>query len=149
MTRVISPQSREGHKESQRGRGSIPDLMKENPISKQVVDCAFKVHTAIGPGLMESAYQECMEKEFRKRNIPFKAEHHMPIYYEGDILKTPYRIDFLVNGCVIVELKSVEKILPVHEAQVLTYLKLSEHKLALLINFSAPLIKNGIKRFVI
>lgn len=145
----ISPPSREGHKKSQRSCDDGSFLVRENPVSKLIVDCAFKVHTAIGPGLMESVYQECMMKEFYKRSIAFKSEHHMPIWYDGDQLKTPYRVDFLVEDSVIVELKSVEKLLPIHEAQALTYLRLSKYRMALLINFSAPLIKDGIKRFVL
>ena len=145
----VSPPSREGHKESQRGCDDGVFLVRENPVSKVIVDCAFKVHTAIGPGLMEGAYQECMMKEFYKRSIAFKSEHHMPIWYDGDQLKTPYRVDFLVEDSVIVELKSVEKLLPIHEARALTYLRLSKYRMALLINFSAPLIKDGIKRFVL
>lgn len=121
---------------------------RENPVARQIVDCAFKVHKTLGPGLLESAYQECMQKEFAKRGIACKVEHEIPLFYEGDRLNTPYRVDFLVADCVIVELKSVEKILPVHEAQALTYLKLSSLRMALLINFSAPLIKEGIRRLV-
>lgn len=149
MDLKLSPQSHEEHKESQRSALEIARFERENAVSKLIVDCAFKVHTTIGPGLLESAYKECMEREFQKRNISYKSEHHVPIYYEGTVLKTPYRIDFLVEDCVILELKSLEKILPVHEAQTLTYLKLSSYRLALLINFSSPLIKSGIKRFVI
>ena len=144
----FSPQSLKGHEEAQ-SVFDISDLSRENPVSKQIVDCAFKVHTGIGPGLLESAYEECLEKEFIKRNISYKRQFEMPVYYDGDALKTPYRVDFLVEDCVIVELKAVEKLLPVHEAQILTYLRLSKMRLALLMNFSAPLIKNGIKRFVI
>ena len=98
---------------------------------------------------MESAYQECMEKEFIKRGMSFKKEYQMPVWYEEERLQTPYRVDFLVEDCIIVELKAVEKIMPVHQAQILTYLKLSDYKMALLINFSSPLIKDGIKRFVL
>lgn len=144
----FSPQSHEAHEASQ--SSLKPDVFaKENPVSKQIVDCAFKIHKALGPGLLESAYAECMQKEFFKRKISFVRECQMPVYYEGDLLNTLYKVDFLVDGCVIVELKSVEKILPVHEAQALTYLKLSKHRMTLLINFSAPLIKEGIRRFVI
>ncbi len=149
MKESYSPQRHEEHKESQSSFVSDQNLEKQNPISKIIVDCAFKVHSTIGPGLMESAYQECMMKELLRRNIPFKAEFQMPIWYEGELLNTPYRVDFLVDNCIIVELKSVERLLAIHEAQTLTYLKLSKHKMALLINFSTPLIKDGIKRFVI
>jgi len=146
---AFSPQSHRDHGESQSKIVEISNLDKENEISGIIVDCAFKVHTSIGPGLLEATYQECMEKEFFKRKINFKSQITMPIYYDGDLLKTPYKPDFLIEDKIIVELKSVEKLLPVHEAQALSYLKLSEHRVALLINFSSPLIKNGIKRFVI
>lgn len=145
----LLPQRHKGHEESQSQRDKNVPLLKENPVSKMIVDCAFKIHSTIGPGLMESAYQECMVKEFKKRNIPFIPEHRMPIWYDGNLLETPYRVDFLVDDSVIVELKSVEKLLPVHEAQVLTYLRLSKYRMALLINFSAPLVKDGIRRFVV
>ncbi len=138
-----SPQSLKERKVSQ------SNFDKENPVSKIIVDCAFKIHKAIGAGLLESAYQECMIKEFKKREVNFKQEYKMPIYYDGKVLNTQYRVDFLVEDCVIVELKAVERILPIHQAQALTYLKLSNHKLALLVNFNVPLIKDGIKRLVI
>ena len=144
-----SPQSHKEHEGSQSFSAETAMFERENPVSRQIVDCAFKVHKTLGPGLLESAYQECMQKEFIKRGVTYKAEHEMPLFYEGDRLKTPYRVDFLVADCIIVELKSVEKILPVHEAQALTYLKLSSLRLALLINFSAPLIKDGIRRLVL
>ncbi len=140
-----SPQRHEGYQESQRGFSA---LTLENELAKTVVDCAFKIHTGLGPGLLESAYEECMEKEFEKRSIPYVRQYQYPLYYDGEKLNTPFRIDFLVGEKVIIELKSVEKLLPIHEAQVLTYLKLSGLRLALLINFSTPLIKNGIRRFV-
>lgn len=90
-----------------------------------------------------------MQKELSKRRIAYKAEFEMPIFYDGERLKTPYRVDLLVDDCVIVELKNVERILPVHEAQALTYLKLSSLRMALLINFNVPLIKDGIRRLVL
>lgn len=141
-----SPQSNQAYKDTQ---SSVVKFERENPISKTIVDCAFKVHKTIGPGLLESAYEECMEKEFIKRGVPYKRQFEMPIYYNDGRLKTPYRVDFLVDDCVIVELKAVDKLLPIHQAQALTYLKLSKLNLALLINFNTPLIKDGIKRLVI
>ena len=120
-----------------------------NQLSGQVVDAAFKVHKAMGPGLLESAYQECMEKELHNRKIPFARQPLLPLYYEGEQLDTTYRLDFLIDECLVVELKCVEKLLPVHEAQLLTYLKLTGKHLGLLINFSSPLIKDGIKRIIL
>ncbi len=146
---VFSPQSHEEHKVAQSSSPGRGEWERENPVSRVVVDCAFRVHKTLGAGLLESAYQECMQKELSKRNIAYKAEFEMPIFYDGERLNTPYRVDFLVDDCVIVELKSVERILPVHEAQALTYLKLSSLRMALLINFNVPLIKDGIRRLVL
>ena len=123
-------------------------LVKENEMAKTVVDACIKIHKALGPGLLESAYQEAMAVFFTKRNILLKKEFEWPVFFEGEKLNTRYRLDFLVGDCLIVELKSVEKILPVHEAQTITYLKLSPYKLALLVNFNMPLVKDGIRRFV-
>lgn len=125
------------------------DFEKENPLAKEVVECVFKVHKALGAGLLESAYEECLEKEFVRRNILFKRQAVFPIYYEGELLETIFRADFIIDGCIILELKSTEKIIPAHEAQILTYLKLSGVRMGLLINFGSPLIKDGIRRFVI
>ncbi len=120
----------------------------KNLLAKSVVDAAYTIHKKIGPGLLESAYEECMEKELHKRGIDFARQPKLPVFYDGEELATRYRLDFLVAEKLIVELKSVEKLLPVHEAQILTYLKLSRKRLGLLINFSAPLIKDGIKRII-
>ena len=142
----LSPQRHQEHKASQ---SDVIKFEKENPISKVIVDCAFKVHKTIGAGLLESAYEECLEKEFIKRGVSYKRQYEMPIYYDNEQLQTRYRLDFLVEECIILELKAVEKLLPIHQAQTLTYLKLSKMNLALLINFNVPLIKDGIKRLVI
>jgi GxxExxY protein len=146
---VFSPQSHEGHRVTQSVSRLMPVSERENAAAKVVVDCAFKIHKSLGPGLLESAYQECMVKELEKRGVQFRAEYEAPLFYEGDRLKTPYRVDLLVDDSLIVELKSVEKILPIHEAQTLTYLRLSGLRLGLLINFSVPLIKDGIRRLIV
>tara|TARA_R110001606_G_C14925258_1_gene597163 strand:- start:142 stop:519 length:378 start_codon:yes stop_codon:yes gene_type:complete len=122
--------------------------MTENEISKIIVDCALKVHRALGPGLLESSYEECLFYEISKRNLKVEKQKALPLIYEEVKLDVGYRIDLIVEDKVIVELKSVEKINDVHLAQVLTYLKLSECKLGLLINFNVALIKHGIKRVV-
>ena len=122
--------------------------MTENEISKIIVDCAFKVHRALGPGLLESSYEECLFYELGKRNLKVEKQKALPLIYEEVKLNVGYRIDLIVEDKVIVELKSVESINDVHLAQVLTYLKLSECKLGLLINFNVALIKYGIKRVV-
>ena len=118
-------------------------------LAKGVVDAAFKVHKALGPGLLESAYQACMEIELERRGVPFSVQELLPISYEGVRIEGAYRIDLLVGGKLVVELKAVEKLLPVHQAQIITYLRLAGLRLGLLINFNAPLIKDGIKRIAL
>lgn len=122
--------------------------MTENEISKIIVDCALKVHRALGPGLLESSYEECLFYEIGKRNLKVEKQKALPLIYEEVKLKVGYRIDLIVEDKVIIELKSVQMISDVHLAQVLTYLKLSECKLGLLINFNVAFIKHGIKRVV-
>ena len=107
------------------------------------------VDTTLGPGLLESIYEECLKKEFDLRNIPYKSQVSIPIEYKGLIFKSDYRLDFIVNDKIITELKSVEKLLPVHEAQLLTYLKITKKRLGLLINFNVPMLKTGIKRIIL
>ncbi len=122
--------------------------MTENEISKIIFNCALKVHRALGPGLLENSYEECLFYELKKSGLKVEKQKALPLIYEEVKLDTGYRIDLLVENKVIVELKSVEAINKVHLAQVLTYLKLSNCKLGLLINFNVTLIKNGIKRVV-
>lgn len=119
-----------------------------NEISKFVVDAAIKVHTALGPGLLESTYQACLTQELRLRGFEVRTEVGLPVVYEGIKLDVGYRIDILVEDAVVVEVKSVDAIAPIHQAQVLSYLKLSEKSLGLLINFNVVHLKDGIKRFV-
>ncbi len=118
-------------------------------LAKLVVDAAFKVHKALGAGLLESAYQACLEIELEKRGLPFCPQYSLSICYEGVTVESAYRIDFLVGNQLVVELKAVEQLLPIHSAQLLTYLRLSGNRLGLLINFNAPLIKDGTKRIVL
>jgi len=120
--------------------------MTENEISKIVFDCALKVHKALGPGLLESAYEECLCYELKKYKLYVEKQKPLPLIYENVKLDVGYRIDILINQKVIIEIKSVEAINDVHLAQVLTYLKLSDCKLGMLINFNVLLIKNGIRR---
>jgi GxxExxY protein len=128
-------------------REAIPDRV--NQVAKEVVDAAFKVHSSLGPGLLESVYQACMVHELRKRGLRVEPESPQPIVYDGIRLEEGYRLDLVVEQCVVVELKAVETVLPVHKAQLLTYLKLSGYRLGLLINFNVPLIKDGIQRLVL
>jgi GxxExxY protein len=117
-------------------------------VARQTVDAAIKVHRALGPGLLESAYQKCLEYELRKRGLQVECEVLLPVIYEGVQIDAGYRIDMLVEGCVIIENKTVEKLLPIHQAQLLTYLKLRDCRLGFLLNWNVPLMKQGIKRMV-
>ena len=125
----------------------IPD--KLDALARLVVDAAFKVHKALGQGLLESAYQACLEIELERRCVRFISQNVLPICYEGTTIEGAYRVDLLVDDQLIVELKAVDQLLPIHSAQVLTYLRLSGNRLGLLINFNTPLIKDGIKRIVL
>jgi GxxExxY protein len=118
-------------------------------ISNRVIGCAIEVHRALGPGLLESTYEQCLARELCLAKIPFKLQYPLPVEYKGIHLDCGYRIDILVDDSLIVELKVVEKILGVHEAQLLTYMKLANIKVGLLINFNVQLLKDGIQRFVI
>ena len=118
-------------------------------IAKGVVDAAFKIHSKLGPGLLESAYEACLAHELTRRGYQVERQKPQPVVYEGLEIEVGYRLDILVNGEVILELKAVEQVLPIHHAQLVTYLKLSGRTLGLLINFNVPLIKQGIKHLAI
>jgi GxxExxY protein len=122
--------------------------MKPNEISGQVVSAAIKVHTALGPGLLEGAYEPCLAYELRKRGLRVRTQVVLPIVYDGVRLDAGYRVDLLVEEVVIVELKTVTRVLPIHEAQLLSYLRLSGCKIGLLINFHVRQLKHGITRLV-
>ncbi len=122
--------------------------MEIEEIGKQIVDSAVKVHRALGPGLLESAYQFCLTYELRKRGLHVETEVPQPVVYDGQRLDVGYRLDMLVEDAVIIENKAVETLLPIHEAQLLTYLRLRDCRLGYLINWNVPLIKDGIKRMV-
>lgn len=119
-----------------------------NEVSRIVVDAAMAVHTFLGPGLLESAYEACLAEELRKRGLDVQLQVAVPVVYGGVKLEAGYRIDLLVENCVVVEIKSIEAVAPVHRAQVLSYLRLSGKPIALLINFNEVHLKDGIKRFV-
>lgn len=121
----------------------------DEDISKTVVDCAFRVHNQLGPGLLENAYEECLCILLTKENIPFQRQAQIPIFFENQKIDIGYRIDLLVNNELIIELKSVEKINSLHHAQILTYMRLSKISAGLLINFNTKMFKDGIKRFVL
>jgi GxxExxY protein len=118
-------------------------------LSNRVIGCALEVHRYLGPGLLESTYEQCLAHELKMAGIPFKLQCPLPVEYKGIKLDCGYRIDLLIDDSIIVELKSVEKILPIHKAQLLTYMKLSGISIGLLMNFNVEYIKNGIKRIVL
>jgi len=122
--------------------------MDENGISRIIVGAAIEVHRNLGPGLLESVYQQCLAHELHLQGIPFSLEMLIDAEYKGLKFDVGYRLDMMVAGKVIVELKVVEIILPVHKAQLLSYLKLSNKKLGLLLNFNVPVMKSGIRRVV-
>jgi len=128
------------------GETTSPEIER---IAKEIVDAAFKIHSKLGPGLLESAYLIVMEYELTKRGLRVQKEVPVPVVYEDVRLDAGYRLDLLVEGCVIVELKAVEKLHAVHEAQIITYLKLTGRCLGILINVNTKLIKDGIKRVIL
>ena len=120
-----------------------------NDLSCSIVGAAIEVHRALGPGLLESAYEQCLAREFSLRGILFQQQKSLPVHYKGTQVDCGYRLDFLVADMVVVEVKAIDALLPIHQAQLLSYLKLGGWKLGLLINFHVPLLKEGIKRVVL
>jgi GxxExxY protein len=123
--------------------------VKFDKLSNQVIECAIEAHRNLGAGLLESSYEQCLAYELTRKKIPFKLQHELPVEYKEIKLDCGYRIDVFVEEKLIVELKSVEKVLPIHEAQILTYMKLANIKVGLLINFNVLRLKEGLKRFVL
>ena len=121
---------------------------RANALSKVDIGACIEVHRQLGPGLLESAYEICLCRELQSLSIPFERQKLLPVRYKGELVDAGYRLDLVVDNCLLVELKSVEQLLPIHDAQVLTYLKLSEIKLGLLINFNVVMLKQGVKRVV-
>ncbi len=129
----------------------VPDPLareKENRLSKEIIGAAIEVHRHLGPGLLESAYEACLCHELSLRNIPWERQVALPILYKGVAIDAAYRLDIKVEGLVIVELKAVDKLEAIHESQLLTYLRLSNLWLGLLINFNVVVLRDGIKRLV-
>lgn len=126
-----------------------PIAPETEAIAEAILDGAFAVHRALGPGLLETVYEVCLCRELSKRGLTFERQLQLPVVYDGLRLDAGLRIDLLVAQRVVVELKAVEKHLPLYEAQLLTYLKLTGHRVGLLINFNVPLLKDGIKRVVL
>ena len=123
--------------------------VKFDELSNKVLGCALEVHRQLGPGLLESAYEQCLAYELRHANVPFRVQVELPIQYKQIQLDCGYRMDLLVADRLIVELKSVDQLLKIHEAQILTYMKLAKLKVGLLINFNVEVLRQGIKRFVL
>jgi len=123
--------------------------MEFDALSQNVIGCAIEVHRQLGPGLLESAYRQCLAFELSNAVIPFQMEVPLPVRYKDVLLDCGYRIDLLVSGDLIVEIKSVESLLPIHQAQILTYMRLAKVPIGLLLNFNVTKLQSGIKRFVL
>lgn len=129
-------------------RRKYQKLMDINELSSNIIGAAIEVHKNLGPGLLESAYEECLCHELNLRGIKFERQKPLPLHYKGKVLDCGYRLDLLVDNSIVVELKSCEKIEPIHKAQLLTYLKLSKLNLGLLLNFNVPVMRDGVVRLV-
>ena len=123
--------------------------MEFNDLSNRIIGCAIEVHRHLGPGLLESTYEQCLAHELKLNNIQFRIQHPLPVEYKGIKLDCGYRIDLLVDESIILELKSVEKLLPIHQAQLLTYMKLADIRIGFLMNFNVKYMRQGIKRMVL
>ena len=123
--------------------------MKFEELSKKIIGCMLEVHKNLGPGLLESAYEQCLAYELRSLGLDFQVQHPLPLEYKGVTLECGYRIDFLVENKIIIELKSVDQLIPIHEAQILTYMKLAQVKQGFLINFNVRRLKDGLKSYVL
>ena len=125
-----------------------PESQKINRITEKIIGCAIEIHRNLGPGLLESAYEECLCYELKQVGLEFKRQVPLPVIYKGINLECGYRMDIVIEDLVIVEIKAIERILPVHEAQLLSYLKIYNKKVGLLMNFHVPILKSGLKRIV-
>jgi GxxExxY protein len=123
--------------------------MKFSALSQQVIGCAIEVHRVLGPGLLESTYEQCLARELSLNNIEFVTQHPLPVEYKGVRIDCGYRVDVLVANEIILELKSVQELMPIHEAQLLTYMRLAGMKQGFLINFNVRRLKDGLKSFVL
>jgi GxxExxY protein len=128
-------------------RGRMNSL--RDPLTEQIIGAAIEVHRSLGPGLLETAYEECLCWELGERRIDYRRQTPVPIKYKGHALDIGYRLDIVVADLVLVELKTVERLIPIHEAQLLTYLRLTDIRVGLLLNFNTPMLRNGIKRMVL
>lgn len=145
MVFLFHEETRRRHEVSQRKEV----FMEFDPLSKEIIGCAIEVHKLLGPGLLESAYEECLVYELLNKSYQIDRQKPIPVMYKNIRLDCGYRLDLLVEKRIIVELKSIDEITLVHEAQILTYMRFSNIKIGLLINFNVTLLKNGLKRFVL
>lgn len=120
-----------------------------NSVSGKIIDCAFRVHSALGPGLLESVYEACLAHELKDKGLSFEQQVLLPIHYRDLTVRDAFRLDFIVENLVVVELKAVDSLQPIHQAQLMTYLKMTGKKLGLLLNFNVPILKQGIKRVIL
>lgn len=140
----------EAIREPRRHEGREVFVMSDfDPVSRAVVDCCFQVHRKLGTGLLEDIYEEPVCIELQKKGLSFEAQKQIPVFYEGQKLKKAFRLDIVVENAIILELKAMEKILPIHEAQILTYLKITGIKIGFIVNFREPYFKAAIRRFVL
>ena len=126
----------------------MENISPRDPLTSRVIGLAISVHRELGPGLLESAYEECLCFELKQSSIVFARQVQLPVWYKGIRLDCGYRLDVVVQGRLIVEIKAVDQLMPIHDAQLLTYLRLSGHKVGLLMNFNTTVLKDGIRRFV-
>ncbi len=126
-----------------------PIPVRAEDAARASVDAALQVHKALGPGLLESAYEHCLAFEIARRGLAVQRQLALPLVYEGEKLDAGYRLDLVIDGAVIIEVKAIDALAPIHDAQVLTYLKLSGLRIGLLMNFNVALLKQGLKRFVV
>jgi GxxExxY protein len=146
---LSSTQKKSRAKPQSRKEGrQVRDQMTENEVPKIIVDSSFQIHSNLGPGLLESVYEQVLAYELTKRGLSVKCQVVVPVFYEGLQFEQGFCADLVVEGCVIVELKSVEKVAAVHKKQLLTYLRLTDLRLGLLVNFGEALIRDGITRIV-
>lgn len=129
-------------------RGTETQRADLNRMSGQVIGFCLEIHRELGPGLLESVYEEALAHELQAASVPFERQRNVPVSYKGVLLPCGFRIDYLIGGAIILELKAVTELLPIHHAQVLTYLKLDHRPLGLLVNFNVPVLREGIRRVI-
>jgi GxxExxY protein len=123
-------------------------MLRNEELTERIIAAAIEVHKELGPGLLESTYEECLCRELSSAGLHFERQRELPVVYKGEVVEGVYRLDLLIEGAVIIELKSVDALAKIHEAQLLTYMKMSGISIGLLVNFNVPVLKVGIKRFV-